>query len=93
MFIQGINIHPVPKDQLLKKLQFFIDKKILTPSNICFLPQNLFYLSVPLIEYLEKISFFDNNPFFDEQQYIYYSLHFFQQYLVLFCMGQESNEL
>lgn len=93
MFIERINIHPIPKDQLLKKLQFFTSKNILTPRNIYFFPIDLFYLSTPVIEYLEKLSFFDNNPFFDKESYCNYEGSVFQQYLILFCTGEDTSKL
>lgn len=81
------------KDELLKKLQFFTSKNILTPRNIYFFPIDLFYLSASFLEYLEQLSFFDNNPFFDEESYLGYEGFIFQQYLILFCTGQDSNRL
>ncbi len=91
--MKSIQANTFQKGELLKKLQFLTSKNILTPRNIYFFPIDLFYLSTPVIEYLEKLSFFDNNPFFDKESYCNYEGSVFQQYLILFCTGEDTSKL
>lgn len=88
-----INLSRLSKKDFLDKLLFFTNKKIITPSNIFSVPKDLFFFSPPLIEYLDKISFFDHNPFFDQEEYSSYVGSPLQQHLLLFCNNQDSTAL
>lgn len=78
-------------ENLIKRLQFFLDKQILSARMIFFFPIELFVVSDEIIQYLDAMKFFDDTPFFDEEQYIGYEGSIFQQYLLLFCTGQDSS--